>query len=474
MAGRERRRRAPGISVYPRGAKWSYTIYGDPDVLTGKRDRTNAGGFESENDAWTAALQQQAEMQRGRTVKPSARTVEQFFTEWLDTVKHSLKPSTYANYSTNITVYIIPTLGRRKLQDVKVPVLNAFYRRLLEAGRVKPDGNGKMYEYWNARRHLRNGLGPTPTELSAACGTSYQAAKEAVCRYRRGRVPAEYSPGLKSKSVRNIHRLIHRAFDDAVAWDYLHFNPAQHASLPREPRRRRAKATPQPWSVQELAQWLRVAQRDRFAGMWLLAATTGMRRSELLGVRRESLDLDDAKTVALDDTLISVDGRAEESDGKSEAGERVISLDAFTVAALRKHLAMLDAERQEFGSAYADGGWLFVWPDGTRPHPDTVTDRFNRLVDAAGVRRIRLHDVRHTYATLALTAGVEPKIVSDRVGHSNPGVTFQIYTHPSVGADRAAAEMLGQMIAQAIDDDGSAALEGGDTEEAAGPADRAC
>jgi integrase len=188
------------------------------------------------------------------------------------------------------------------------------------------------------------------------------------------------------------------------------------------PRARIARATPQPWSVQELAQWLRVAQRDRFAA--------------LLGAHRESLDLD-LKTLALGDTLISVDGRAEQSDGKSEAGERVISLDAFTVAALRQHLAMLDGERTAFGSAYTGGGWLFVWPDGTRPHPDTVTEQFNRLVDAAGVRRIRLHDVRHTYATLALTSGVEPKIVSDRVGHSNPGVTFQIYTHPSVGADRA-------------------------------------
>jgi integrase len=212
-----------------------------------------------------------------------------------------------------------------------------------------------------------------------------------------------------------------------------------------------------------------VAQRDRFAGMWILAATTGMRRSELLGAHRQSLDLN-LKTLSLDDTLISVDGRAEQSDGKSEAGERVISLDAFTVAALRQHLAMLDAERTAFGSAYAGGGWLFVWPDGTRPHPDTVIERFNRLVDAAGVRRIRLHDVRHTYATLALTSGAEPKIVSDRVGHSNPGVTFQIYTHPSVGADRAAAELLGQMIRHAIGGDDSAPSH----PEGGGAADEAC
>jgi len=142
-------------------------------------------------------------------------------------------------------------------------------------------------------------------------------------------------------------------------------------------------------------------------------------------VRRSGLDLD-AGTLDIDETLISVAGRAEESDGKTAAGVRSVALDAFTVEALRDHLAMLDEERRAFGEAYHGGGWLYVWPDGRRPHPDSVTDRFNRLVDRAGVRRIRLHDVRHTYATLALNSGVEPKIVSDRVGHSNPGITFQI------------------------------------------------
>jgi hypothetical protein len=108
-----------------------------------------------------------------------------------------------------------------------------------------------------------------------------------------------------------------------------------------------------------------------------------MRRSELLGVRRDRLDLE-AATLDIDNTLISVGGRAEESDRKSEAGVRSVALDAFTVAA--PAYASRDARR---GTASAprlvrDGGWLYAWPDGRRPHPDSVTDRFNRLVDAAG------------------------------------------------------------------------------------------
>ena len=79
-----------------------------------------------------------------------------------------------------------------------------------------------------------------------------------------------------------------------------------------------------------------------------------------------------------------------------------------------------------------------------------MTNTFNRLVDAAGAQRIRLHDIRHTYSTLSLDSGIEPKILSDRVGHSNPTVTFQIYAHRSTGRDRAAAELIGHLIEGAI------------------------
>lgn len=113
---------------------------------------------------------------------------------------------------------------------------------------------------------------------------------------------------------------------------------------------------------------------------------------------------------------------------------------------LREHLAMLDAERAEFGSAYIDDDRLFCYPNGKAPHPDTITAMFNRLVDRAGAPHIRLHDVRHTYATLSLDAGIDLKIVSDRLGHANVYVTAQIYGHRSKGHDRAAAQHMADLI----------------------------
>lgn len=322
-----------------------------------------------------------------------------------------------------------------------------FYRRLLTSGRSKPDNNAKMYAYWEARKHHRNGLGPGPAEMAKACGTSIYAARAAGTRFRRGRVPQPKSAGLAPKTVKNAHRLLHRAFKDAVAWNYLTFNPAEHASLPRT--RRTSRNRPKPWTIDELAAWLQVAFSDRFAGMWVLAATTGMRRSELAGAERELLDLDRA-TLTIEDTRVVVAGYATDSDGKTEDSRRTLSIDLFTVAALRQYVEMIDRERDAFGASYPDHGKLMRFEDGRKLHPDTVTRRFNRLVDQAGVRRIRLHDVRHTYATIARDLGVNGKIVTDRLGHANESVTQQIYTHPSTGQDRDAAEMIARLIAEAV------------------------
>lgn len=442
MTPRTRRTRIPGITVYPRGKKFAYTIYLEPDLLTGKRRRVNQGGFEDEESAWTAAVSARNKLEQSQYVKPSRRTVSSFFDEWLEASRSALKPSTYAYYVDYLDAYVRPTIGNRKLQDITVPMLNAFYRYLLESGRTKPDNNTVMYEYWLAHRTADHE--PMPKEISEACGTTIYAARSAVGRYRRGRVPMSKSAGLAPKTVKNTHRMLHRAFRDAVAWQYITNNPAEHASLPRVSRGRKSKHAT--WSIDQLAAWLDLALNDRYAGLWMLVATTGMRRGELAGLRREYLHLDDG-LIVIEPTRIVVDGRAENSDdAKSEASERTISLDSQTVDWLRKHLAMLDAERAEFGDGYHDDGRLFCYPDGRAPHPETITRMFNRLVDRAGAPRIRLHDVRHTYATLSLDAGIDLKIVSDRLGHANVYVTAQIYGHRSTGHDRAAAETMASLI----------------------------
>lgn len=428
--------------VYQRGKKWAYRLELSRDPLTNERQWEYVSGFATYDEALTAALKAKASRANGQRVAPDKRTVADFMAEWLDTVRESIKPSTHANYVDYRDAYVLPKIGKRKLQEVDVPMLNTLYRYLLTSGRCKPDNNTVMYEYWSTRRAA--GVEPRPSDIATHCKVTIHAARKAVLRYRRGRVPVAKSPGLATKTLKNVHRMLHRALADAVAWRYIEYNPAEHAALPREKRKgpRQRGAT---WTPEQLAAWLKVAVQDRDAGMWVLAATTGMRRSELAGAERDLLDLDNAK-LEIADTRVVVDGKAEDSDGKSESGRRTISLDPLTVVYLRRHVAMLDEERESFGTSYQDNGKLMCFPNGKLLHPDTVTSRFNRLVDRAGVPRIRLHDVRHTYATLSLDSGVDPKIVSDRIGHANMAYTLTIYTHRSTGRDKNAARKVADVI----------------------------
>lgn len=280
-----------GITVYQRGRKWAYRVELERHPLTDERQFEYRTGFATEDDAVTAAVKAKAAHDQGRRVAPSKLTVAEFFSEWMATIKDSVKPSTHVNYADYQGAYVLPTIGKKRLQKLDVPTLNAFYRHLLTAGRCKPDCNTRMYEYWAGERTA--GRDPKATELAEKCGVTIYAARRAVPRYRAGRVPVAKTAGLAPKTVKNVHRMIHRALADAVAWRYLEYNPAEHASLPRESRKgTRKRGTT--WTPEELAAWLAVAVDDRDAGIWVLAATTGMRRSELAGAERDLLNVDGA------------------------------------------------------------------------------------------------------------------------------------------------------------------------------------
>jgi integrase len=440
-----RRTRIPGVTVYQRGKTWAYNVQLPADELTMARRRDYRGGFATEDEAWEAAIKAKADAAPDRRkVPPSRRTVREFFTEWLDSLKGSeaIKPSTLTNYTDYTNAYVLPWIGERRLQAVDVPMLNALYRRLLESGRRKRDTNSVMYEFWAQGNAA--GRAPTPAQIAEHCMTTIHAARHAVQRYRRGRLPTATTPGLAAKTVKNAHRMLHSALADAVAWGYIVSNPAQHAQLPRE-KRRRQRRKGEVWTPQQFTTWLRIAVADRDSGVWVLAATTGARRSELAGAELELLDLD-AGLLDFGDTRVVVDGKPVDSDGKTDSGNRTVALDAFTVAYLRRHVAMLARERELFGKGYHTAGKLLCHPDGTPIHPDTITRRFNRMVDTANVPRIRLHDVRHSYVTICLDHGIDLKIVSDRVGHAGVDVTGRLYSHRSKGQDREAAERIASVL----------------------------
>lgn len=249
--------------------------------------------------------------------------------------------------------------------------------------------------------------------------------------------------GLAAKTVKNCAGVLHKALADAVRQGVLARNPADHVELPRaEP-----PDTPT-WSAGELSRFLESAGEHRLYAAWMLMCSTGMRRSEVLGLRWPNVDLE-AGRVAVVDTVVNVRNRRTLRLGetKSRRSRRVIALDSQTVAVLREHKSRQNEERLRAGEAWEDLGLVFSDELGGVLSPDTFTRTTKRLATQAGVPPLTPHPAaRHTWATLALSSGVHPKVVQERLGHSSIAITLDRYSHVVEGMDRDAAETVAALI----------------------------
>jgi integrase len=179
----------------------------------------------------------------------------------------------------------------------------------------------------------------------------------------------------------------------------------------------------------------------------LLMLTTGLRRGEIAGLRWSDVDLDDA-VIAIQHTRVSVDARVVVVEPKTAKGRRSVALDDMTVQALRSHRKAQLQERLKLGKAWQDSGFVFVREDGAPYHPERILVMFKRHAEAAGLPAIRLHDLRHTSATLALAAGVHPKVVQERLGHSSINITLDTYSHVVKGRQHEAAEKVAALLVE--------------------------
>jgi integrase len=443
--------------VYRRGKGWSYLFDIEPDPLTGKRRQANGSGFKTEREAWKACRAAIADHEKGHGVSSSRRKMADALEEWLTRIEHSIKPSMAQNWRNYAAYYVIPYVGERDVQDIDGAVCDALYAKLLAEGRVKakprmkaairavhirritPDGkllpclphrDSTVRCY---RRHAEN---------DPVIGQPIEARKPSRRTARRSAEASasKLPPGLEPKTVVNTHRMLHRAWEDFVVWGWAKRNFVNDAHPPRVPRKGRKV-----WNVAQLQTFLQRTRSDRFFALWVLEATSGMRRCELAGARRDLLDLD-AGTLTIETTRVVVDGKVIESDGKTENAQHVLALDPFTLAVLRAHAELLDQERREFGPDYQDHGVLFCWENGKPPHPDTITRRFKRLAAAAGLPEIDLHDVRHSYATAGRNAKIDWKALSQRIGHADVAFTMKQYVQTDLEADRQVANTLAELI----------------------------
>ena len=171
---------------------------------------------------------------------------------------------------------------------------------------------------------------------------------------------------------------------------------------------------------------------------------TGMRRGEILGLRWTDVDLDSAR-LSVRHAVVAVGYAVIQSTPKSH-NARVIDLDAETVAQLRVHRNRQDEERGDWGADYQDHDLVVAKENGEPIHPHTFSQSFERLLEKHGLRRIRLHDLRHTHATIALKAGVPVKVISERLGHESPAFTLKQYAHVIPGMQAEAARLVSRLV----------------------------
>ena len=359
------------------------------------RRQARRRGFARKDEAKTALAALRVKVDTSAYVPASRLTVREFVEgRWLPAVAAELRPSTLASYRRNLRLHVLPALGQVPLQQLDASQIQRLYAQLLATGR-KDHATGK---------------------------------------------------GLSVRTVRYLHTILKAALKTAVGWELLTRNPADGARPPRASSVADGTSPISTWTREQLGAFLDTTSGERLGPLWRFLAMTGCRRGEALGLSWESVDLDEGR-VQIRRTLIDADhGVPVWSDPKTARGRRSVQLDAGTIAVLRQLRVAQAAERLAIGAGYTEHGLVFCWPDGRPLHPDRVSKQYVRAAQRHGFPVIRLHDLRHTWATLALEGGVHPKIVSERLGHSNISITLDVYSHVSPAMQSDAAERVAGLI----------------------------
>ncbi|MGF6951921.1 integrase [Neobacillus sp. B4I6] len=248
--------------------------------------------------------------------------------------------------------------------------------------------------------------------------------------------------GLTPRYIEYLFTIINGATEHAVKTERLMKNPLQHVEVPRA--RRRDQTT---WTIEEVNRFLHFAKFDSAIYYMVLkiAIHTGMRRGEVLGLRWQDVDLQEQK-ISVTQSLVYDDEGFRFSDLKTASSKRLISIDDDLTAELKRYKAQQNQFKLALGSEYHDMDLVCCREDGRPIYPRTLATHFDALIKKASVPKIRLHDLRHTHATILLKLGENPKIVSERLGHSTVTMTLDTYSHVTPDMQKNTADKFGNAL----------------------------
>ena len=359
-----------------------------PDVPRGgdaPRRQHTKGGFATKRDAEAALRTFLAAADTGYAVLPKKITLGDYLAGWLDAVEPSLAATASSNYRIIVRCYVLPHLGSTWLASLRQDHLISAYRALLTGGG------------------------------------------------RQGRP-------LSATTVRTVHRILSKALGDAVRDGLLPRNPAANVPLPK-------RVTPelQVWDRAQVMTFLPYAAQDRLHAAWLLALLCGLRRGELAGLRWFDVDLELGVVRITSQRTTDAEWRVITKEPKGTS-RRTVDIGPVLTAALTAHRQAVESAVRQGAMPSPAGGLVFVEADGSGYHPDRLRELFQALSKRAGVPVIRLHDARHSCATLALDAGLHPKVVQQLLGHSSWNVTMDLYSHRVERLQRDASAQLEVLV----------------------------
>jgi integrase len=376
-------------STIRRGSTWTaYWFTTNP--ATGKRQQHSKGGFKTQKAARSHLNNILGKVQTGDWKPDAKMTTEQLLTDWLAAKRsEGLRDNTTAMYRNVIDGWLLPHVGGLRLEQLTPARAQELVEKLRSA-----DGS----------------------------------------RLNRG--------ALSPRSVQLAVQVLKAATRWALATGLIMRDPLVGF---RRPRAQASSAATGAWTAAEARRFLDHVATDRMRAAWWLLLSRGLRRGELVGLKWSAVDLDSG-VIRVIETRVVVDAKATASTPKTDAGRRAVKLDAGLVAELRRHRQIVGLERQVAGEAWTDTGFVFVNEIGEPYRPELISRTFSRLAKAAGLRPIRLHDLRHTAASLMLAAGESPKVVAEILGHSSPVITQVVYQHLMPGQTDAAGERLTRLL----------------------------
>ena len=247
--------------------------------------------------------------------------------------------------------------------------------------------------------------------------------------------------GVGVRTVHLMHAILHRALDQAVRRGLVTRNPTDAVDKPTS--KTQEMKVLEPGQVTVLLEEAKAGHQE---ALYYLAVTTGLRQGELLGLRWADLDWETGR-LQVQRQLQVVPGQGKVfCEPKSAAGRRSIVLGATALEKLREHREYQHTQRLFAGARWKENDLIFPCSLGTPADPQYLLQTFKRLLKKAGLPEIRFHDLRHTAATLMLQQGVHPKIVQERLGHSNISLTLNTYSHIIPGMQEDAAKKLDAML----------------------------